>query len=213
MEHSGKFIVLEGPDGSGKTTQIARIETYLRERGADFISTREPGGVQVAEKIRSVILDVDNAMSGLTECLLYAAARREHLMQKVIPALAQGKIVICDRYVMSSLSYQGYGRELGEAVLDINKRAINVDGVEYWPSMNIYLDVTPEVGLQRIHAKHAGREINRLDLEAEDFHRRVREGYLKLMAEYEGQFTMVDASRNEEAVFADIKGVLEKLIF
>ena len=213
MEHSGKFIVLEGPDGSGKTTQIARIETYLRERGADFISTREPGGVQVAEKIRSVILDVDNAMSGLTECLLYAAARREHLMQKVIPALAQGKIVICDRYVMSSLSYQGYGRELGEAVLDINKRAINVDGVEYWPSMNIYLDVTPEVGLQRIHAKHAGREINRLDLEAEDFHRRVREGYLKLMAEYEGQFTMIDASRNEEAVFADIKGVLEKLIF
>ena len=213
MEHSGKFIVLEGPDGSGKTTQIARIETYLRERGADFISTREPGGVQVAEKIRSVILDVDNAMSGLTECLLYAAARREHLMQKVIPALEQGKIVICDRYVMSSLSYQGYGRELGEAVLDINKRAINVDGVEYWPSMNIYLDVTPEVGLQRIHAKHAGREINRLDLEAEDFHRRVREGYLKLMAEYEGQFTMVDASRNEEAVFADIKGVLEKLIF
>ena len=213
MEHSGKFIVLEGPDGSGKTTQIARIETYLRERGADFISTREPGGVQVAEKIRSVILDVDNAMSGLTECLLYAAARREHLMQKVIPALEQGKIVICDRYVMSSLSYQGYGRELGEAVLDINKRAINVDGVEYWPSMNIYLDVTPEVGLQRIHAKHAGREINRLDLEAEDFHRRVREGYLKLMAEYEGQFTMIDASRNEEAVFADIKEVLEKLIF
>ncbi len=213
MEHSGKFIVLEGPDGSGKTTQIGRIETYLRERGADFISTREPGGVQVAEKIRSVILDVDNAMSGLTECLLYAAARREHLMQKVIPALERGKIVICDRYVMSSLSYQGYGRELGEAVLDINKRAINVDGVEYWPNMNIYLDVTPEVGLQRIHAKHAGREINRLDLEAEDFHRRVRKGYLKLMDEYEGQFTMIDASRNEEAVFADIKGVLEKLIF
>ena len=213
MEHSGKFIVLEGPDGSGKTTQIGRIETYLRERGEDFISTREPGGVQVAEKIRSVILDVDNAMSGLTECLLYAAARREHLMQKVIPALAQGKTVICDRYVMSSLSYQGYGRELGEAVLDINKRAINVDGVEYWPSMNIYLDVTPEVGLQRIHAKHAGREINRLDLEAEDFHRRVREGYLQLMDEYEGQFTMIDASRNEDAVFADIKGVLEKLIF
>jgi len=134
-------------------------------------------------------------------------------MQKVIPALEQGKIVICDRYVMSSLSYQGYGRELGEAVLDINKRAINVDGVEYWPSMNIYLDVTPEVGLQRIHAKHADREINRLDLEAEDFHRRVREGYLKLKDEYEGQFTMIDASRNEEAVFADIKGVLEKLIF
>ena len=211
MEHSGKFIVLEGPDGSGKTTQIGRIETYLRERGADFISTREPGGVQVAEKIRSVILDVDNAMSGLTECLLYAAARREHLIQKVIPALEQGKTVICDRYVMSSLSYQGYGRELGEAVLDINKRAINVNGIEYWPKMNIYLDVTPEVGLQRIHAKHAGREIKRLDLEAEDFHRRVREGYLQLMDEYAGQCTMIDASRNEEAVFAEIKGGLETL--
>ncbi|NGZ78112.1 dTMP kinase [Saccharibacillus alkalitolerans] len=213
MKHSGKFIVLEGPDGSGKTTQIGRIETYLRERGVDFISTREPGGVLVAEKIRSVILDVDNAMSGLTECLLYAAARREHLMQKVLPALEQGKTVICDRYIMSSLSYQGYGRELGEAVLDINKRAINVNGAEYWPDMNIYLDVTPEIGLQRIHAKHAGREINRLDLEAEEFHRRVREGYLRLIREYEAQFTTVDASQSEDKVFADIKEVLESLLF
>ncbi|GGO09079.1 dTMP kinase [Saccharibacillus kuerlensis] len=213
MKHSGKFIVLEGPDGSGKTTQIGRIEAYLREQGADFISTREPGGVLVAEKIRSVILDVDHAMSGLTECLLYAAARREHLLQKVIPALEQGKIVICDRYVMSSLSYQGYGRELGEAVLDINKRAINVDGTEYWPDLNIYLDVTPEVGLQRIHAKDAGREINRLDLEKEDFHRKVREGYLRLSREYQESFATIDASQNEAEVFADIKRVLERLLF
>ncbi|CAM3656133.1 MULTISPECIES: dTMP kinase [Saccharibacillus] len=213
MEHSGTFIVLEGPDGSGKTTQIGRIETYLRERGADFVSTREPGGVLVAEKIRSVILGVDHAMSGLTECLLYAAARREHLLQKVIPALEAGRIVICDRYVMSSLSYQGYGRELGDAVLDINKRAINVDGFEYWPDMNIYLDVTPEIGLQRIHEKNDGREINRLDLEAEGFHRKVREGYLRLVREYESQFTTVDASQNEDDVFADIKEVLNALLF
>ncbi|WP_172257443.1 dTMP kinase [Saccharibacillus deserti] len=213
MKHSGKFIVLEGPDGSGKTTQIGNIERYMRERGADFISTREPGGVSVAEKIRSVILDVDNAMSGLTECMLYASARREHLLQKVIPALEAGKIVICDRYVMSSLSYQGYGRELGAAVLDINKLAINVDGFEYWPDMNIYLDVPPEIGLQRIHEKNDGREINRLDLEAEDFHRKVRDGYLQLIREYEGQFTPVDASQNEKAVFADIKRVLDDLLF
>lgn len=213
MKHSGKFIVLEGPDGSGKTTQIGKIEAYLRERGADFISTREPGGVRVAEQIRSVILGVDNAMSGLTECLLYAAARREHLLQKVIPALEAGKIVICDRYVMSSLSYQGYGRDLGEAVLDINKRAISVDGFEYWPDMNIYLDVTPEVGLRRIHAKTDDREINRLDLEAEDFHREVCEGYRQLIQKYKEQFIKVDASQNEEDVFTDIKGVLENLLF
>ncbi|MDO3412926.1 dTMP kinase [Saccharibacillus sp. CPCC 101409] len=213
MEQSGTFIVLEGPDGSGKTTQIGKIEAYLRERGVDYISTREPGGVQVAEKIRSVILDVDNDMSGLTECLLYAAARREHLIRKVIPALEAGKVVICDRYIMSSLSYQGYGRELGGAVLDINKRAINVNGKEYWPDRNLYLDVTPEVGLQRIHAKHAQREINRLDLEEEDFHRRVREGYLNLTREYAGQFVTIDASQSEEHVFADIKEVIENLLF
>lgn len=213
MNYSGKFIVLEGPDGSGKTTQIAKIEEYLRERGADFISTREPGGVAVAEKIRRVILDVDNAMSGLTECLLYAAARREHLLNKVVPALEQGKIVVCDRYVMSSLSYQGYGRGLGQDVLDINKRAISWNGMEYWPDMNIYLDVTPEVGLGRIHAKQSDREVNRLDLEAEDFHRKVREGYLRLIEEYEGQFTQIDASQSEELVFADIKSILDRLLF
>ncbi|OWA33167.1 dTMP kinase [Saccharibacillus sp. O16] len=213
MKYSGKFIVLEGPDGSGKTTQIARIEEYLRQRGADFISTREPGGVAVAEKIRRVILDVDNAMSGLTECLLYAAARREHLLNKVIPALEQGKTVICDRYVMSSLSYQGYGRGLGSDVLDINKRAISVNGEEYWPDINIYLDVTPEVGLGRIHAKDADREINRLDLEQADFHQKVRDGYLQLIQEYEGQFAEIDASQSEEQVFADIKNVIDSLLF
>ncbi|MCQ4088936.1 dTMP kinase [Saccharibacillus sp. JS10] len=212
MKDSGKFIVLEGPDGSGKTTQIAKIEDYLRERGIDFVSTREPGGVQVAEKIRSVILDVENDMSGLTECLLYAAARREHLIQKVIPALNEGKVVICDRYVMSSLSYQGYGRRLGEVVLEVNKRAIDVEGKQYWADMNIYLDVTPEIGLQRIHAKHADREINRLDLESNDFHHRVRDGYLKLEQEYAEQFKKIDASQNEDAVFADIKEVIDNLL-
>lgn len=212
MTAKGLFIAIEGMDGSGKTSQLERIKAYLVSRNVPFLSTREPGGIPVSEQIRNVILNVDNTMSGLTECLLYASARREHLMQKVIPALEAGQLVICDRYVMSSLAYQGHGRQLGQAVLDINRMAIAVDGKEYWADTNLYINVRPEVGLQRIMAKTTDREINRLDLEAIDFHHRVYEGYKQLVDEHADQFTLIDGEQDEESVFHDIREVLDRLI-
>ncbi|WP_411348605.1 dTMP kinase [Paenibacillus sp. WLX2291] len=212
MTAKGLFIAIEGMDGSGKTSQLERIKAYLVNRNVPFLSTREPGGIPVSEQIRSVILNVENTMSGLTECLLYASARREHLMQKVIPALEADQLVICDRYVMSSLAYQGHGRQLGKAVLDINRMAIEVEGKEYWADVNVYINVRPEVGLQRIMAKTSDREINRLDLEAIDFHHRVYEGYKQLTDTYAERFIIVDGEQDEEAVFQDIRVVLDRLI-
>lgn len=212
MTANGLFIAIEGMDGSGKTSQLERIKAYLVSRNVPFLSTREPGGIPVSEQIRSVILNVENTMSGLTECLLYASARREHLMQKVIPALEADQLVICDRYVMSSLAYQGHGRQLGKAVLDINRMAIEVEGKEYWADVNVYINVRPEVGLQRIMAKTSDREINRLDLEAIDFHHRVYEGYKQLTDTYAERFIIVDGEQDEEAVFQDIRVILDRLI-
>ncbi|WP_411344558.1 dTMP kinase [Paenibacillus sp. WLX1005] len=212
MTAKGLFIAIEGMDGSGKTSQLERIKAYLVNRNVPFLSTREPGGIPVSEQIRSVILNVENTMSGLTECLLYASARREHLMQKVIPALEADQLVICDRYVMSSLAYQGHGRQLGKAVLDINRMAIEVEGKEYWADVNVYINVRPEVGLQRIMAKTSDREINRLDLEAIDFHHRVYEGYKQLTDTYAERFIIVDGEQDEEAVFQDIRVILDRLI-
>ncbi|WP_458120598.1 dTMP kinase [Paenibacillus sp. Z6-24] len=212
MKPNGLFIAIEGMDGSGKTSQLERIKQYLAVKEISFLSTREPGGISVSEQIRNVILNVDNHMSGLTECLLYASARREHLIQKVIPALQSGQLVICDRYVMSSLAYQGYGRELGQAVLDINRLAIQVDDREYWADVNIYINVRPEVGLERIMAKTSDREINRLDLEAIDFHHRVYQGYIKLSQEYTDQFIIINGEQSEEKVFEEIRQVIDRLL-
>ncbi len=212
MTAKGLFIAIEGMDGSGKTSQLEQIKQYLTDRRIPFLSTREPGGIPVSEQIRSVILNVDNHMSGLTECLLYASARREHLMQKVLPALEAGQLVICDRYVMSSLAYQGHGRKLGKAVLDVNRMAIEVEGKEYWADVNLYIDVKPEVGLERIMAKTTDREINRLDLEAIDFHHRVYEGYQNLITEYADRFTVVNGEQSPDEVFADIRTELDRLI-
>lgn len=212
MKRNGLFIAIEGMDGSGKTSQLERIKQYLAGKEISFLSTREPGGISVSEQIRNVILNVDNHMSGLTECLLYASARREHLIQKVIPALQSGQLVICDRYVMSSLAYQGYGRELGQAVLDINRLAIQVEDREYWADVNIYINVRPEVGLERIMAKTSDREINRLDLEAIDFHHRVYQGYMKLSQEYADQFIMINGEQSEEEVFEEIRQVIDRLL-
>ncbi|MCY6370268.1 dTMP kinase [Clostridium ganghwense] len=201
----GVFITLEGPDGSGKSTIIKLVEGYLSEKGIDYISTREPGGINIAEQIRNVILDKSNtAMDGRCEALLYAASRRQHLAERVIPALKEGKVVICDRFVDSSLAYQGYARGLGiDEVMQINEFAIE----GYMPDFTLYLDVEPEVGLERI-AKNKDREVNRLDLEKIDFHKRVREGYFILLEKYSNRIRKVDANQPIEKVFDSIKKIL-----
>ncbi|BDG34119.1 dTMP kinase [Parageobacillus sp. VR-IP] len=195
----GCFFSFEGPDGAGKTTMIAKLETFLREKGFAVLSTREPGGVRIAEAIRSIILNPDHTeMDGRTEALLYAAARRQHLLEKIIPAVEAGNIVLCDRFVDSSLVYQGFARGLGvDEVLQINQFAI--DG--YFPSLTIYFDIDPKMGLERIQ-KNKQREINRLDMESLSFHYKVREGYLKLAERFSERIVTIDASKPVDEVFA-----------
>lgn len=205
----GLFITLEGPEGSGKSTIIRMIEDYLNKKGVRYVSTREPGGIDIAEQIREVILNKKNtAMDRRTEALLYAASRRQHMIERVIPSLKEGKIVICDRFVDSSLAYQGYGRGIGiEEVMKINEFAIE----GYMPDLTIYLDVEPKLGLDRI-SKNKDREINRLDLEKLDFHNKVREGYLKLLEEYPNRIIKVDAGKEIDLVFKEIKDLIEDRI-
>ncbi|WP_142830593.1 dTMP kinase [Planococcus soli] len=194
------LINLEGGEGSGKSTVLKMLADALEEKGFSVVSTREPGGIEIAEQIRNVILDRENtAMDARTEALLYAAARRQHLVEKIIPALEAGSIVLCDRYIDSSLAYQGYARGLGmEEIFAINKFAID----DYMPDMTLYFDVNPKVGLARIE-KDLGREINRLDVESMKFHYKVREGYLLLLSQNPERIRLINAENELDNVFAD----------
>lgn len=194
LMENGMFITFEGPDGAGKTTIISMVAKQYE----NAILTREPGGIDIAEQIRSVILNKENtAMDPRTEALLYAAARRQHLIEKVKPALEEGKVVFCDRFVDSSLAYQGYARGLGmDEVLNINQFAIE----KMMPDLTIYFDIEPEVGLKRIN-KNKGREINRLDLEDLAFHQKVREGYHLILERFADRIVKIDASGTLEEVF------------
>lgn len=196
-----KFISFEGGEGAGKSTIISRLSHDLTAKGYQLLVTREPGGIPIAEKIREVILDRDHtAMDARTEALLYAAARRQHLVEKVLPALEKGSIVICDRFVDSSLAYQGFARGLGiEEIWSVNEFAIQ----ELMPSLTIYLDVEPTVGLERIAAAH-NREINRLDLESTGFHDKVRAGYLELCKRYPDRIEKVDANKSLTDVYEQV---------
>jgi len=194
----GIFITIEGGDGVGKTTLITRLtERIHRETKTRTVTTREPGGIPIAEAIRAVVLDRSHTtMDPRTEALLYAAARRQHLAEKVLPALGRGDIVICDRFVDSSLAYQGFARGLGiEKVWEINRFAIE----DCMPQLTLYLDIEPEVGLARIEASGT-REVNRLDLESLDFHRKVREGYLRIADRFPERIVTLDASHSPEEI-------------
>jgi dTMP kinase len=205
----GIFITIEGPEGAGKTTIIEMLMEKFKSEGYPIISTREPGGIDIAEQIRGVILDKGNtAMDARTEALLYAAARRQHLVEKVSPALEKGYIVLCDRFIDSSLAYQGFARGLGiEEVYSINKFAIE----NRMPVATFYFDLNPEIGLERIN-KNKGREINRLDLESLEFHRKVREGYQILSRKYCDRIIEIDASQPLQIVFESVAASMVKVI-
>ena len=191
------FITFEGPEGSGKTSVANAIVLKLRELGYDVLFTREPGGTPIAEQIREVILDKANVLlDPRAEALLYAASRRQHLVEKVWPALKKGQIVICDRYLDSSLAYQGGARGLGvEEILNINLFATE----STLPDLTLLFDITPELGLKRI-AANKNREVNRLDLEALPFHQKVRETFLNLSKTYHERYRIVDASQELDEV-------------
>ncbi|MDG0838872.1 dTMP kinase [Staphylococcus equorum] len=202
------FITFEGPEGSGKTTVIQQVAERL-ETEYDVVLTREPGGVKTGEQIREVLLEGDD-MDERTEALLFAASRREHLVGKVIPSLDEGKLVLCDRYIDSSLAYQGYARGIGIGeVKSINEFAIN----GLYPDRTIYLDVSVEVGRDRILKNQ--RNQNRLDQEDVIFHEKVVEGYRKIIHNESKRFIVIDANRSlEEVVNATYKSIskyLEKL--
>jgi len=197
---NGYFFSFEGPEGAGKTTMIGKLESFLRERGFDVMVTREPGGVRIAEAIRELILNREyTEMDGRTETLLYAAARRQHLLEKIVPALEAGRVVLCDRFVDSSLAYQGFARGLGvEEVWKINEFAI--DG--YMPLLTVYFDIDPQIGLERIR-QNQEREVNRFDLEALSFHDKVRKGYWELAKRFTERIVVIDASRPIDDVFSE----------
>ncbi|MBQ2069909.1 MAG: dTMP kinase [Bacilli bacterium] len=203
------FITFEGGEGSGKSTALRIIAERLEKEGIPFILTREPGGTPISEEIREVILDKKNtAMDPRTEALLYAASRRQHLVEKVWPALKEGKLVLCDRYLDSSLAYQGGARNLGiDAVLNINLFA--TEGT--YPDLTLLFDIEPKLGLERI-AANKGREVNRLDLEKISFHEGVRNTFHELAKRYPERYVVVDASKSiDEVVDSAYKAIKERM--
>lgn len=203
----GYFITVEGGEGSGKTTVLDMIYNRLSDLGYDVLITREPGGIPISEEIREVILNpVNTEMEERTEALLYAAARRQHLVEKVIPAINKGKIVLCDRFIDSSIAYQGYARGIGmDEVMTINTFATN----NFLPSLTLLFDIKPEVGLARIDLNNQ-REKNRLDLEDMSFHHKVYEGYEQLINKYPERIKRINAESTIEVVAEDAFNLIIK---
>ncbi len=205
----GKFISFEGTEGSGKTSVIEEVKRHFEAKGYQVMATREPGGIRISEKIRDIILDVSHTeMDARTEALLFAASRRQHLVEKVLPALETGKIVLCDRFVDSSLVYQGMARNIGyDAVLAINQFAIE----NCFPDMTIFVDVRPEVGLKRVFDT-PDREVNRLDLEKMNFHQKIYQAYLDLIERFPERVKRINGEQCIEDVSKDAIAVIEELI-
>lgn len=204
---SGIFITLEGPDGSGKSTVVEQLSQYLKNSNIEYIFTREPGGTEIGEDIRDIILDNNNTnMSPRTEALLYAASRSQHVHEKIKPALQAGKVVLCERFVLSSLVYQGIGRGLG--IVDVkNINDFGIEGVK--PDLTLFFDIDPSVSLNR---KMVGQDIDRLEMEGIAFHKEVYNGYLDLINKYPENVVLIDASKSKEEVFKQVKSEVERIL-
>lgn len=207
----GIFITIEGPDGAGKTSVIKKlIPMLVKTVQQEIVATREPGGSRIAEEIRELILNPENIeMDIRTEALLYAAGRRQHLVEKIIPALETGKVVICDRFVDSSLAYQGVARGIGiSEVAEINQFA--TDNLS--PDLTLYLDIEAHLGLERINQNKNNRQFDRLDQETLEFHEKVRSAYLTIAKEQSERIVQIDASQELEKVVADCYETIIKRI-
>lgn len=203
----GLFITIEGGDGSGKSTQIDLLTTYFRDHGREVLLTREPGGTTISEKIRDIILDKENMeMADMTEALLYAASRAQHTVEYILPNIKSGKIVICDRYVDSSVVYQGHARGLGiDDVETINHYAT----LGTTPDLTILLDLPPEIGLAR---KKNQKALDRLELQADSFHLKVNEGYKILAKRHEDRILSVDATMSIDDIHKVIVEAIELIM-
>ncbi len=206
----GIFISIEGPDGSGKSTQIENIKRFFAEKNMETIYTREPGGTAIGERIREILLDKNcSEMDYMTEAMLYAASRAQHVAQVIKPALAEGKVIVCDRFVDSSMAYQGFGRKLGDAVRIINEYAV----AGCMPDVTFLMKVDPNIGKGRVQSRAAGGQAeDRLDAEKVAFHEEVYKGYLALEELYPHRIVGVDASRGIEEIREDILRKLEEVL-
>ena len=204
---SGLFISIEGPDGSGKSTQIENIKKFFEDKNIDIVFTREPGGTPIGERIREIILDnAFSEMDAMTEAMLYAASRAQHVAQVIRPALEAGKVVICDRFVDSSLAYQGYGRKLGDSVSVINGYAVG----DCMPDITFLMKLDPNVGKHRIEENRDNQD--RLEHEKMTFHKRVYKGYLELEKMYPERIVGIDASLGIDEIKEEIYRKLEEII-
>lgn len=203
----GIFITVEGPDGSGKSTQIRLLEEYLKDRGYNVVVTREPGGTKISEDIRKIILDTSNTdMSPYTEALLYAASRAQHVYETILPALKDGKIVICDRFVDSSLVYQGFARGLGiKKIKEINDFA--TEGLK--PDATLFFDIDIDTALKRVGNRTTK---DRLDKENIEFHKKVYEGYMRIKQMYSHRIEVINAAYDIENTFKQVKSVIDRLL-
>ncbi|MCT4597107.1 MAG: dTMP kinase [Vallitalea sp.] len=203
----GLFITIEGAEGSGKSTQIDLLKTYLDKNKYEIVLTREPGGTNISEAIRNILLDKQYMeMSDTTEALLYAASRAQHVEQFIKPALEQGKIVICDRFLDSSLIYQGCARGLGiETIEEINKYATK--GLE--PDITILLDIEPKQGLKR---KEDQKELDRIELQKSEFHEKVCNGFKELAKKHPHRIKKIDASKSIEDIHNEIISIVSDKI-
>ncbi len=200
----GKFITFEGCEGSGKSTQVALFKEYLQKNNIEYVFTREPGGTEISEKIRSIILDIENKeMSDECEALLYASARAQLINEKIIPSLNAGKLVLCDRYLDSSMAYQAYARGLGEDFIkSINSYAIN----NCMPDYTIFLNISPKEAFLR---KGGMDKDDRLEQSGIDFHERVYQGYLRLLKDNPDRFISIDAHNDIENTH---KNIIDELV-
>lgn len=205
------FITFEGIEGTGKTTQIARLKEYFEAQGREVLLTREPGGSRVGRELRQMLLHVDNAdLTPITELFLYLADRAQHVAQVIRPQLEAGRVVLCDRFADSTIVYQGFGRGLDTAILrQLNEVA--VDGI--WPDLTIVLDIDPEVGLKRATLRNLddgkAKEEGRFEAEHISFHRRIREGYLTWAALNRDRIKVADASATPDEVFERVKALIK----
>lgn len=201
----GLFITLEGGDGAGKSTQIRNIKSFFEMKGLVVVHTREPGGTQISEKLRDILLDSHNTeMDAVTEMLIYAASRAQHVRELVKPALDEGSVVICDRFLDSSIAYQAYGRGLGDMVKIVNSYA--TDGLT--PDITFWMDIDPDAGKERVSKMG---DFDRLEMEARDFHYRVYEGYRAIAQSEPDRIKRIDASRSVEEISAEIIKYLEEI--
>ncbi|MGZ4031365.1 MAG: dTMP kinase [Tumebacillaceae bacterium] len=197
----GLFLTLEGPDGSGKSTQIRRLAERLGEHGIKYMTTREPGGTPIGDQIRTLLLDPNNgAMVAKTEALLYAASRAQHVAEVIRPALERGEVVLCDRYIDASLAYQATGLGLSpDYVRSLNEEA--TDGL--WPNRTYLIDVQAEIGIERV-AKSRGARLDRIEQRDLTYHNRVRQQFLQLAEENPARICVIDGTQSEDAVLEAI---------